>query len=83
MRDHVYFRDRGWFESDYYYPTRLGPFKKAAGALFDWIAARIFRPRNARPSAGVRLPNEAERPSDYPAPLDRSQDLAARRAGTL
>jgi multimeric flavodoxin WrbA len=45
MRDHVYFRDRGWFEADYYYPTRLGPFKKAAGALFDWIAARMFRPR--------------------------------------
>ncbi len=45
MRDHVYFRDRGWFETDFYYPTRLGPFKKAAGALFDWIAARMFRPR--------------------------------------
>ena len=44
MRDFVYFRDRGWFEADYYYPTRLGPFKKAAGALFDWIAARVFRP---------------------------------------
>jgi hypothetical protein len=44
MRDHVYFRDRGWFEADYYYPTRLGPFKKAAGALFDWIAARVFQP---------------------------------------
>ncbi len=44
MRDYVYFRDRGWFEADFYYPTRLGPFKKAAGALFDWIAARVFRP---------------------------------------
>ncbi len=44
MRDHVYFRDRGWFEADYYYPTRLGLFKKAAGAFFDWIAARVFRP---------------------------------------
>jgi multimeric flavodoxin WrbA len=44
MRDHVYFRDRGLFESDYYYPTRLGPLKKAAGALFDRVAARVFRP---------------------------------------
>ncbi len=45
MRDHVHYRDQGWFESDYYYPTRLGPFKKAAGAFFDWAAARISRER--------------------------------------
>ncbi|MCX6560804.1 MAG: flavodoxin family protein [Candidatus Aminicenantes bacterium] len=38
-RDHVYYRDHGWFESDYYYPTHLGPFKKAVGAIFDWVAA--------------------------------------------
>jgi multimeric flavodoxin WrbA len=43
MRDYVYFREQGLFESDYYYPTRLGPFKKAAGVLFDWAGARIFR----------------------------------------
>jgi multimeric flavodoxin WrbA len=49
MRDYVYFRDRGWFESAYYYPVHLDPFKKAAGALFDWAAARIFRPRDSRP----------------------------------
>ncbi len=39
-RDYVYYRDQDWFESDYYYPTHLGPFKKAAGAVFDWIGAR-------------------------------------------
>jgi len=44
-RDHTYYRDRGWFESDYYYPTRLGPLKKAAGAAFDWVADRQFRPK--------------------------------------
>jgi len=38
-RDFVYYRDQGWFESEYYYPTHLGPFKKAAGAVFDWIGA--------------------------------------------
>ena len=38
--DHVYYRDHGWFDSDYYYPTRLGPLKRAAGAAFDWMAAR-------------------------------------------
>lgn len=44
-RDHVYYRDHGWFESDFYYPTHLGPFKKAVGAFFDWVAARVFRPQ--------------------------------------
>jgi multimeric flavodoxin WrbA len=44
-RDYVYYRDQGWFESDYYYPTHLGPFKKAAGAVFDWAASRMYRPR--------------------------------------
>ena len=47
MRDYVYFREQGLFESDYYYPTHLGPFKKAAGAFFDWAAARMSRPREA------------------------------------
>jgi multimeric flavodoxin WrbA len=58
MRDHVYFRDQGWFESDYYYPAQLGPFTKAAGALFDWAAARMFRPRDGRPGAGSAVPEQ-------------------------
>jgi multimeric flavodoxin WrbA len=44
-RDHRYYRDHGWFESDYYYPTRLGPLKRAAGAAFDWMAVRSAKPR--------------------------------------
>jgi multimeric flavodoxin WrbA len=50
MRDFVYYRDKGLFESDYYYPTHLGPFKRAAGAFFDWAAARMFR----QPEVGDR-----------------------------
>ena len=46
--DHVYYRDQGWFESDYFYPTRLGPFKKAAGAFSDWVAARVYPQREVR-----------------------------------
>jgi NAD(P)H-dependent FMN reductase len=42
-RDHAYYRDQGWFESDYYYPTHLGPLKKAAGALFDLAGAHMFK----------------------------------------
>jgi Protein of unknown function (DUF2950) len=42
-RDHTYYRERGWFESGYYYPIRLGLLKSALGAAFDWMACRIFR----------------------------------------
>jgi multimeric flavodoxin WrbA len=44
-RDYTYYRDKGWFESDYYYPTRLGALKKAAGSFFDWGAIRTTRNR--------------------------------------
>jgi NAD(P)H-dependent FMN reductase len=43
--DYSYYRDRGWFDSDYYYPVRLGPLKKAAGSLFDAIGRRMARNR--------------------------------------
>lgn len=42
-RDHIYYRDHGWFESDYYYPTRLGVLKKVAGTVLDWAGARMYR----------------------------------------
>jgi multimeric flavodoxin WrbA len=34
-RDYRYYAEKGWFESDYFYPTPLSPLKKAAGRLFD------------------------------------------------
>jgi NAD(P)H-dependent FMN reductase len=42
-RDHVYYREHGWFESDFYYPTRLGPFKRVVGAVFDWAGGLMSR----------------------------------------
>lgn len=42
-RDHAYYRDQGWFDSDYYYPTKLGPLKRAVGATFDWMATRMSK----------------------------------------
>ena len=42
-RDFAYYRDRGWFDSDYYYPTKLGLFKSALGAIFDWFFARTYK----------------------------------------
>ena len=43
FRDYTHYRDKGWFESDYYYPVKLGPFKKLAGGLFDRMARRSTR----------------------------------------
>jgi hypothetical protein len=42
-RDYTYYRDKGWFESDYFYPVKLNPVKKLAGNLFDRLALRIIR----------------------------------------
>jgi hypothetical protein len=42
-RDYAYYRDHGWFESDYYYPTRLNGLKRAWGNLSDSIAGAIGR----------------------------------------
>ncbi len=42
-RDYTHFTDKGWFESDYYYTTRLGALKKVAGRLFDALAGSLAR----------------------------------------
>ncbi len=39
-RDYTYYREKGWFESGYFYPARLNVFKKAAGSLFDYTTSR-------------------------------------------
>jgi multimeric flavodoxin WrbA len=43
--DYTYYADKGWFESDFYYPTRLGLLKKGAGKLFDAMFASMTRAR--------------------------------------
>ncbi len=48
--DPTYYREHGWFESAYYYPTKLGPLKRAAGAAFDRIAARSSKAREYHPA---------------------------------
>lgn len=44
-RDYTYYRDNGWFEADYFYPTRLNPLKKAAGMMFDYAVSRTTPPK--------------------------------------
>lgn len=43
MKDYYYYREKGWLESDYYYPTSLGPVKKTTGYLFDLIGRGIAK----------------------------------------
>ena len=49
--DYRYYRDRGWFESEYYYPTRLGPGLKAVD-LVTRGAANLIWPARAKVPAG-------------------------------
>ena len=44
-RDYRYYEEHGWFQSDYYYSTRLNPFKKIIGSLFDIIGSRMAKRR--------------------------------------
>jgi hypothetical protein len=48
--DYRYFTDKGWFESDYYYPVRLNPLMKATGRFFDAAQARKTRKRKRQSS---------------------------------
>jgi multimeric flavodoxin WrbA len=46
-RDYTYYRDHGWFDFPYYYPVKLGLFKRAVGVAFDWMATRVYQRREA------------------------------------
>jgi hypothetical protein len=41
FRDYSYYKDKGWFESDYYDDVPLGVIKKLAGCLLDFLAKRM------------------------------------------
>jgi multimeric flavodoxin WrbA len=38
--DYVYYKDKGWLTSEYFYPVRLGPIKKLTGRFIDALANR-------------------------------------------
>ena len=42
-KDYNYYRKKGWFQSSYYYPVELNPFKKMIGSIFDKIAIRMSK----------------------------------------
>jgi multimeric flavodoxin WrbA len=41
-RDYTYYKNNGWFGSNYYYPIQLNPIKKLAGNFFDFMFTRIY-----------------------------------------
>jgi multimeric flavodoxin WrbA len=41
--DYLYYQDKGWLESGYFYPARLNLFQQAAGSLFDYAFARMAK----------------------------------------
>ncbi|HVP18974.1 MAG TPA: flavodoxin family protein [Spirochaetia bacterium] len=50
-RDFRYFKEKGWFESPYYYKAPVGPVKRLAGLLGDRLGERIARKRLAEVAA--------------------------------
>lgn len=44
-KDYRYYKEKGWFESDYYYDAHLGFIKKSAGRFFDFLAQRMAKNR--------------------------------------
>jgi len=41
--DYCYFKEKGWFESNYYYEVSLGPIKKLFGRFFDFLGRQAAR----------------------------------------
>ena len=39
--DYQYYAEKGWLESDYYYPTHLSPLKKVTGHLIEFMAETV------------------------------------------
>jgi len=53
FKDFRHYRESGWFLSDYYYPVRLGPLKRAVARAVDVVVARRIRKSNPpKPVAG-------------------------------
>ena len=40
FRDYSYYREKGWFESDYFYQVKLGPLKRLLGRMADTSVAK-------------------------------------------
>jgi hypothetical protein len=43
LYDYEYYKEKGWFESDYYYDIYLGPIQKAVGGFSDFLGRKLFK----------------------------------------
>jgi multimeric flavodoxin WrbA len=42
-RDYDFYKEKGWFGSDYYHETSFGPIKKIIGYFFDFLGRQIAK----------------------------------------
>ncbi len=42
-KDYLYYKEKGWFTSDYYYDTTLLPIKKIFGCFFDFLGHKMLK----------------------------------------
>jgi multimeric flavodoxin WrbA len=61
-RDYTYYRDKGWFDSSYFYPTKLALHKKMVGAAFDRLATRAYMKRKGQTAVQRVFPERASKP---------------------
>jgi len=47
FRDFTYYNEKGWFDSDYYYPVNLDPLRKSAGFIIDFLVTTSLKKRVA------------------------------------
>lgn len=46
-RDYHHYKEKGWFESDYYYDVSLGIIQNLAGHFFDFLGKRMAKHRGS------------------------------------
>jgi hypothetical protein len=56
--DYKYYAARGWFEADYFYPTRLGLAKRSVGRLADAYFARSIASKAAQRARSASRPDD-------------------------
>jgi hypothetical protein len=44
--DYRHYREKGWFESEYYYPLALGPLKRLVGQFSDLLGRQMIKGGN-------------------------------------
>jgi hypothetical protein len=42
-KDYRYYKEKGWFESDYFYSIKLSQIKKLTGKIFDKLGTKMAR----------------------------------------